>query len=251
MSEERFVMKTYFTGLLVVALAAGRALAQGGEAKAPAAGPTIVLYERHGHVTPRRNGFNHTGGGNIDVAQPTPDVVIVTMTGVAVAGAHPCKDSLASQDFDLEQALEIVLEKGAGKTLKLTVEARVIGLLRSHPHSKGVAEESGACATVVCGPAAVVTVCAPAHAVAAGESLSINDKEGPVSAPVVPGKYTLHQAFHVGASHPHTLLPCKAASAEFAPDPALDPLWISYWEPFHGANKKDFGFQVVLRVAAE
>ena len=44
---------------------------------------------------------------------------------------------------------------------------------------------------------------------------------------------------------------CKAASAEFAPDPALDPLWISYWEPFHGAIKKDFGFQVTVRVVPE
>jgi hypothetical protein len=42
-----------------------------------------------------------------------------------------------------------------------------------------------------------------------------------------------------------------AASAEFAPDPALDPLWISYWEPFHGAAKKDFGFQLTMKVAPE
>jgi len=45
------------------------------------------------------------------------------------------------------------------------------------------------------------------------------------------------------------LKPCKAASAEFAPEQALDPLWISYWEPFHGAAKKDFGFQITLKVA--
>jgi hypothetical protein len=47
------------------------------------------------------------------------------------------------------------------------------------------------------------------------------------------------------------LLTCKAASAEFAPDPALDPLWISSFEPFHGASKKDFGFQVTIKVAVE
>jgi hypothetical protein len=209
--------------------------------------PAIVLHLRHGHVTPHRQGFNHTGAGTIDVAQPSPDTVIVTMFGVAVAGGHPCKDSLASMDFDLEQCFDVV----NGKALKLTVEARVIGLLRSHCKGGGSAEESGACATVSCGPAEVVSVCAPAHSVAGGESLSINDHDGPVSVPVVPGKYTLHQTFHVAASHPHALLPCKAASAEFAPDPALDPLWISYWEPFHGAVKKDFGFQLVLRVVPE
>jgi hypothetical protein len=213
--------------------------------------PTITLYERHGHVTPQRAGFQHTGGGNIDIAQPTPDVVIITMTGVAVAGAHPCKDSTASQDFDLEQCFEVSAAKPPeGKQLKLMMEGRVIGLLRSHCRGKGVASESGACATVSSAAAEVLTVCAPSHSVAAGESLSINDHEGPVSMPLVPGKYTLHQVFHVAVTCPRGICG-KAASAEFAPDPALDPLWISYWEPFHGANKRDFGFQVVIRLIVE
>ena len=81
------------------------------------------------------------------------------------------------------------------------------------------------------------------------ENLSVNDREGPTTVVIGPGKYCLHQTFAVTASHPHTLTCAKASSAEFAPDPALDPLWISYWEPFHGAIKKDFGFQVVLKVA--
>jgi hypothetical protein len=215
------------------------------------AGPavTIVLGSRHGHATPARQGCTHTGGGNIDVAQPAPDTVIVTMTGVAVACGHPCKDSLAALSFDLEQCFEVRFEDAKLKQAKLTLEARVIGLLRSH--CKGSAEQDQACATVICGPLPVATVCAPPHSVAAGESLSVNCREGPVAAPIGPGPHTLHQTFAVRATHPHTLVPCKAASAEFAPDPALDPLWISYWEPFHGAAKKDFGFQVVVKVAAE
>jgi hypothetical protein len=28
-------------------------------------------------------------------------------------------------------------------------------------------------------------------------------------------------------------------------------LWISYWEPFHGAQKKDFGFQITLKVVED
>jgi hypothetical protein len=35
------------------------------------------------------------------------------------------------------------------------------------------------------------------------------------------------------------------------PDPALDPLWISAFEPFHGAQKKDFGFRVTIKVEPE
>lgn len=247
-------MKINLTGLFVLLTAAGPLPA--GDAKPPEKdtappAPTITLHLRHGHATPHRQGFAHTGAGTIDVAQPSPDTLVVTMYAVAVAGGHPCKDSMAAVDFDLEQCFEIGLEKAADRKLKLTIEARVIGFLRSHDKGGGTADVSGACATVASGPAEVLTVCAPAHSVGGGENLSINDHDGPVTVPVGPGKYTLHEVFHVGATHPRSLLPCKAASAEFAPDPALDPLWISAWEPFHGAAKKDFGFQVTIKVAAE
>jgi hypothetical protein len=216
--------------------------------------PTILLYERHGHVVPNRQGCNHTGGGNIDVAQPTPDVVIVTMSGVAVAAAHPTKDSVASMQFQLDQCLELA----GPPRCKLTMEARVIGLLRSHAAkcsclkgNCGTAEVSMAHAALACDPAEIVAVSLEPHSVCCGENLSINDHTGPVTVVVSPGKYVLHQTFCIQAAHSRTVLPCKAASAEFAPDPALDPLWISYWEPFHGAIKKDFGFQVLLRIAPD
>jgi hypothetical protein len=225
------------------------ALLQPAPAPAPAKA-SITLYERHGHVTPERRGFQHTGAGNIDVAQATPDTVVITMTGVAVAGPHPCKASVASMDFDLNQCFEVSVDKAEVRTAKLTVEARVIGLLRSGHCGTGTSEESGGCATVTAGPSQIVTVCAPAHAVSGGENLSINDHEGPITVPVGVGKYTLHQTFRVAVQHQRGFCG-KAYSVEFAPDPALDPLWISYWEPFHGAQKKDFGFQVTLKVATE
>ena len=59
-------------------------------ASAPAPTISITLAGRHGHVTPHRQGCVHTGGGNIDVAQPSPDTVVVTLTGVAVATGSPC-----------------------------------------------------------------------------------------------------------------------------------------------------------------
>jgi hypothetical protein len=225
---------------------------EAGRAEAPPAppAPAITLGERDARVKPRRAGFQHTAAGVIDMAQPAPDTVVITMTGVAVAGAHPCKASVAAQDFDLEQCFEVLLDKPEGRGLKLAVEARVVGLLRSH-WGGGVAEESAACASVSCGPAEVVTVCAPPHSVSGHANLSINDHAGPVTVALVPGKYTLHQTFHVAVHHPCNVIPHKAASAEFAPEPALDPLWISHWEPFHGAVKKDFGFQVTLKVSAE
>jgi hypothetical protein len=217
---------------------------------------TIDLGNRQAQGIPTRSGFNHTGGGNIDVQQPTPDALVINMTGVAVAGAHPCKDSMAAIAFDLCQDFEISAAKPEIKRAKLTVEARVIGLLRSHG--------GGGTASITCpahafiAPAgvegevpAVVEVHLPGRSVACGENLSVNDKSGPAAAVVPVGKFTLHEAFGVQAAHPKKLVPCKAASAEFAPDPALDPLWISAFEPFHGAAKKDFGFQVIVKVSPE
>jgi hypothetical protein len=239
-----------------------------GQAAAAPPAVSIVLYGRHGHVTPYRGCCSHTGGGNIDVAQPTPDTVIITMTGAAAA-IGTCKPGVASMDFDLNQCLEVVFDKPEVKRAKLTIEGRVIGLLRSKCCCIGgaSAEESGAVAalTVDASPAEVVSgphgpgapapvpgelisIHLPDHMVAGGENLSINDHEGPLSVPISAGKYALHQSFHIKATHGRDIC-CKVASAEFAPDPAIDPLWMSYWEPFHGAIKKDFGFQIVIRVA--
>jgi hypothetical protein len=219
------------------------------QAAAPLPGPVITLFERQSQVIPVRKGFQHTGGGNIDVARPSADTVIITMTGVAVAGAHPVHKSIAALDFNLVQEVEVALEKPQGRKLSLVVEGRVIGLLRSHKGA-GSAEESGL-VSISNGTTGIVTLPAPTHSVGGGDNLSVNDHVGPVTVAIAPGKYNVQQTFHVSVSHPCSLVPHKASSAEFAPDPALDPLWISYFEPFHGASKKDFGYQVVVKVVAE
>ena len=149
--------------------------------------------------------------------------------------------------FDLNQAFDIVFTDDKVKKAKLTIEAQIVGLLRGDKHGGSASVCNGA-AAVALGTTSIVSLSIEGHAVAGADNLSINDRDGPCTAPIGPGKYRLHQAWHVSAQHPMCVLPCKAASAEFAPDPALDPLWISYWEPFHGAQKKDFGFQVTIKV---
>ena len=236
----------------ILALAGVLCLTFAASAQTPAApSAKINLFARQAKATPDRVGFTHTGAGNIDVAQPSPDTVVVTMTGVAVAGGHPCKPSLASLVFDLEQCFEVSYDPKAVKNVRLTLEGRLIGLLRSHAKGDGTAEVGCSHATVTAGGAALLDISMPAHVVHCGENLSINDRAGPEGVAVGQGRFTLHQKFSVSASHPRCLLPCKAASAEFAPDPALDPLWISSFEPFHGASKKDFGLQITLKVTSE
>lgn len=222
----------------------------------PAPAPaSITLVERHGHATANRQGYTHTGGGNIDVAQPAPDTIIVTMTGVVMAGGHPCKDSVATLDFDLNQVFELSFADPKLRRAKVSMEARVIGLLRSRAaccmsrKGCGTAEISAAHAAITADCGQLLSLALVPHAVACGENLSVNDHEGPREAQIVPGKYTLHETFVLTAAHPRNLLPCQTASAEFAPDPALDPLWLSAREPFHGAVKRDFGFQLLLHVS--
>jgi hypothetical protein len=206
---------------------------------APPPPVSITLHERHGHVTPVKGKCAHTGGGLIDVASPAPDTVIITMSGSVVANA--------TMQFDLEQLFEVSFDDPKVKKAKLTVEGRVIGLLRGE--RKGCAEYTDACAHLLAGPADIISVCVPPHGACGCQNLAVNDHDGPRAVPVLPGKYTLRQTFSISANT--TSVVCKRPSAEFAPDPALDPLWISYFEPFHGVKKDSFGFQVILKVAAE
>jgi hypothetical protein len=200
---------------------------------------SITLHERHGHVTPFKGRCAHTGGGLIDVASPAPDTVIVTMSGAVVANSD--------MKFDLDQVFEVSFDDPKVKKAKLTVEARVSGLLRGE--KKGCAEYSEACATVLTAPVEVVTLCVAPHMVCDCDSLAVNDHDGPKTVPVTPGKYSLRQTFSISARSSSWIW--KKPSAEFAPDPALDPLWINYWEPFHGVKKDTFGFQVTLKVASD
>jgi hypothetical protein len=200
---------------------------------------SLILHQRHGHVTPVKGAHAHTGGGLIDIVAPAPDTVIITMTGAVVANA--------SMNFDLEQLFEVSFDDPKLKKAKLTIEGRVIGLLRGEP--LGCAEYTDASARVGAANAVLVAICVPTHSCCKRDSLAVNDRDGPYSVPVVPGKYTLHQTFAIAANS--KCRACKRPSAEFAPDPALDPLWINYWEPFHGVRKDTFGFQVTLRVAPD
>src|SRR5207237_8763206 len=134
---------------------------------AAAASPAVplTLGPRQGQATPHRKGCCHTGGGNIDVAQPSPDTVVVTMTGVAVAVGSPCGPGVAGIDFDLSQCLEVVFEKPDVKAAKLTIEGRLIGLLRSHCKGGGSAQNTHACAAVTTEAGQVVALGLPDHTV--------------------------------------------------------------------------------------
>jgi hypothetical protein len=211
---------------------------------------SLRLGEADAHARPCRHGCAKTGGGNIDVRQPSPDTIVVTMTGVGVAGGLPFVESRAGFDFDLCQDFSVVFETPNVCGANLYVQGRVIGLLRNP--CKGCAEASQACVTVSTADCPeqreVVTLCLPGKSIGDKDNESVMVRGGPVCVPIGPGCYKLHQRFAVSASQHGAQVPGKPASAEFAPAPALDPTWISYKDPFHGVAKKDFGFQITIRV---
>jgi hypothetical protein len=216
---------------------------------APPSKASFVLGDRHGHATPTRTHEAHTGGGNTDVAQPREDTLIVSMTGVATAGPNPFKPNAAAIDFELDQAFSIGFSDPKLKNAKLTVEAQVIGLLRGDKDG-GSATVSNCGVFIHRGPEQVLTLATDQHTVECDEHLAINDHKGPTSVLVPAGDYRLVQNFHISAAHSRSICG-KAAAAEFAPDPTLDPTWISITDPFRGANKKEFGFRVTLHVEPE
>src|SRR5260370_22809375 len=113
----RYAPRAIFVAMVATALPPSLLPAQQ-PAPAPRAG--IVLKDRHGHATPERVGATHCGGGNTDVSQARDDTVVITMTGVAVAGPHPTKASAAALHFDLHQAFDIVFTDHKVKKAKLT-----------------------------------------------------------------------------------------------------------------------------------
>jgi hypothetical protein len=210
---------------------------------------SLVLKDRLGHVTPARTDAAHTGGGNIEVAQPREDTLLITMSGVVTAGPHPCQGSSASTDFDLNQEFAIGFADPKLKKARLTMEAQVVGLLRGDKHGGSASVGNGA-VDIACGHVGILSLAIAGHAVSGDDNLAINDHKGPDSTLVPPGDYHLLQSFRINAAHDRSICG-KAAAAEFAPDPALDATWISITDPFHGANKKEFGFRVILRVEPE
>jgi hypothetical protein len=209
----------------------------------------FVLKDRHGHATPASTHAAHTGGGGTDVAQPRDDTVIITLTGVTTAGPHPFQSTAASLDFDMNQAFEIVFNDPKVTKARLTSEAHLIGLLRGDRYG-GSASAGDGTAVVTSGGGPILGLAIEGHTVDCDANLAVNDHKGPDSVPVLPGDYHLLQTFRLHAAHLQGICG-KAAAAEFAPDPALDPTWITVTDPFRGANKKEFGFRVILRVEPE
>ncbi len=107
-------------------LAAGQAL----QNMTSAITAKIVLGSHDGSALPGIRGHGYTGGGNIDISQPTPDALVITMTGAVAACANVFATAEAALEFC--QGVHFAVEfSQPGCTGKLIMQAKVNGLLRT------------------------------------------------------------------------------------------------------------------------
>jgi hypothetical protein len=231
-------------GLLAVLPAA---LSQAPPAKAA---PTVVLRatQREGLVSPVRQGSALTGGGAVAVAQPSPDTLVLTLTGVAAAKANPCGTSLATLEAWLAQNVEVVLP-GGGTSARLIVEGRLNGLLRSAGTKSGSAEMVSATAAVLCGGQQLANLELGPRGAAGCDALAVHLAQGPVCVNVGPGCHTVQLNLRLSAAQGKAFLP-HIASAEFAPPPALPANWVRNPDPHNGVDRSGLGFQITIRAEA-
>ena len=213
----------------------------------PAPPYVILLRSRRAAVTPERSKNSQTGGGFIQVTQVEPNAVMFLMRG-AVATRADHKDGSATMQFDLKQDFEIVPVRTGIRPPQITLSAWVIGALNTTEPEGGTAEQAPGCAAIASAEGPLLKVCVKPHAVSGRQNMLVNDRCGPLEAPVVPGGYTLHQNFALNASQPKLACRPGFACADFDPDPKLDAGWNFVLRPFRAVPHRDFGFHVLLRV---
>jgi hypothetical protein len=220
----------------------------------PPSGPAyrIVLRSRRAEVTPNHCKNAQTGGGSIVVEQPEPNTIVITMGGSAVVGSN-CHHSAAGMDFNLEEELEIVPARPGVRPPRVGLVGRVVGTIQvTKPclccKPCGTAEQGMATASLGCGDTCLLSINVPPSAVACGEEMALNNRDGPVECPGVPGCYHLNGTFHIGVTQGKGCFNRQFAVADFDPAPQLDAFWADALRPFRAVPRRDFGFKIVVRV---
>ena len=223
----------------------------------PPAGPAyqIVLRSRNAEVTPSRVKDAETGGGWIQVEQPEPNTIVISMNGAAVAGSA-LHGSAASIDFKLEQDLEIIPLRAGVRPPRLAMVGRLIGTLQVTDPGKcgkscGTGEQGPATACLLAGGTSVLSVSMKPSSVSCGQESFINNRQGPVEALAGVGAYSLTGSFHLSVNQGLGVWNRQAAVADFDPAPRLDGSWGDVLKPFRAVPRKDFGFKIIVRVVED
>ncbi len=247
------------TGLLSLAMASG-ALAQPPAAPAlpapaiaeatppPVPTYTIMLKTRHACVTPHAQKLARAEGGFIDVVQPVPHTVAVTMTGTAAANSYLGCTGTASETFQLVQDFEINSSDPSIRTVALTLDTALVGFVRSKGRAGAWMRRAEVSVTPADRPGPPLVQAYPSLTVEGTGGQLCNQHLPPLDVPAIPvGRYTLVATFVLdtrasGVCDSHSV-------ADFSPDTILPPDWVRTRDPFQGVSKKSFGFTVTVTAA--
>jgi hypothetical protein len=236
-----------------------------GQSADSSAGPAyrFVLRSRQAETTPSQCNRAQTGGGWIEVNQPEPNTVLVTMGGAAVVGST-VHGSNARVHFNLVQDLEIVPARDGLRPPRVGMIGRVVGTLQmSDTGSRGrgcrncgSAQQGPAMANLFLGETNVLSLEVEPSSVSCTEKLSINHQSGPVEAQAIAltaemESYRLTASFSIAAQQGKGVFHRQFAVADFDPAPQLDAFWADALKPFRAVPRNDFGFQLVVRVVED
>ncbi|HSQ56976.1 MAG TPA: hypothetical protein VLM40_14645 [Gemmata sp.] len=248
------VMPVLVGGLIAAAAAQQGpqdALPQGqprlGEPKVDANPVILRLGERTATADARSTGVAHNSAPLIEVLQPQPNALVVTMTGVSVVAGVPCEESVNEVMFDLLQSVQVVTGRPDQK-VKLVMEAQLAGLFRGSRDGAGIASISPALATIYAGDTPAMQIEFPGRTQRGKDLVLITDRSTPRELVVGPGHFTLEQRFALHCSHPKKMFHKNVMTVAFGPDSGRIPEWMSLLDPTRDIpRQREFGFRVILR----
>jgi hypothetical protein len=160
----------------------------------------LKLGQRTAAADARRTGLAYNSAPLVDVTQPQPNVLVITLTGVAVAGGVPCEGSAAEIVFDLLQSVEVTGRPN--QPVRLSLDCQLAGMFRGSRDGAGVATTGDAEAAVGCRGTPVLQAAIPGRTHGGKDTVLVTDRTPVQEALVVPGEYCLSQKFSIRCSHP-------------------------------------------------
>jgi hypothetical protein len=207
----------------------------------------FVLGPQAGTAKPSQRGSSYTGGGNIEVAQPKPDTIVISMGGSVAASSSLITSGEALLAFFHEQKFAVQFSDPAA-TGKLFIQVKINGLLRGAAAHASVGM-TNAVSSIFAGPNEIASLPIPPRMAGGCDSSAISATHGPICVPVYAGCYSVRQQFSIAASQPKGL-GCHKASAQFSPG-SLGPTWIGTKDPFQSADASNLGYELILRVVPD
>jgi hypothetical protein len=210
---------------------------------------SITLHTRHACVTPHCKLRARVDGGLIDVVTPTPQGIVVSMTGTAAANSCVGCTGSAAAEFELIQEIEIACSDPNVNTVALTLDSTLVGFVRSKGHAAASMSLAEVSVTPEGWDGTPFSLSYPPFGVTGKDGRLCNQHVPPVQdVPMPLGRYILAARFVLDAEAGGVC--ADHSAADFSPDTVLPAEWVRLRDPFQGVSKRNFGFTFVLTAAA-